>query len=97
MKLSEYIAARRESTPDEYEVNGVRVVENDGENRLHMVYQTIVGLLDVTFDNGEYIIYHTDAPTLVNGEVAINQVIHYQGTDKKQAINVLMNLYDIQP
>jgi len=38
IKALEYEAARRESTPDEYEVNGVRVVENDGENRLQLFF-----------------------------------------------------------
>ena len=38
IKALEYEAARREATPSEYEINGVQVEEDDGDNRLKLYF-----------------------------------------------------------
>ena len=97
MKLSEYIAKTEKfgmvDQIKKFAKSDIRIATQKGGV---MIYQTTAGLLDVTFEDGEYTIYHTEDPIIVNGEVIVNQIIHYQGADKKEAVNVLMNLYDIQ-
>ena len=97
MKLSDYVQKTGNfqivETVKRYATKGLKIAQERGAMG---IYQTVVGFVDVTFENGVYLIYHTDNPVVVNGKIEVPQTIHYQGTDKKQAINILMNLYDIQ-
>lgn len=97
MKLSDYVQKTGNfkivQTVKRYATNDLKLAEKSGAMG---IYQTVVGLVDVEFEDGVYTIYHTNKAEFVNGEWKVDQIIHYQGNDKKQAVNVLMNLYDIQ-
>lgn len=97
MKLSDYVQKTSNfqivETVKRYATKDLKLAQQKGAIG---IYQTVVGYVDVTFENGVYTIYHTDKPVMMNGKIEVPQTIHYRGNDKKQAVNVLMNLYDIQ-
>ena len=99
MKLSEYVTKTGNTaiikTVKRYAQSDLRIAEKKGAV---MITQSVSGLLDVSFTDGVYLIYHSEVDlveTRKQGKPIVNETIFYNGNDKKQAIAALMELYDI--